>query len=163
MKCKQAEKIIIEEIQNKLDVNTKSKFESHLFQCPKCLNFKENHNDLRLGLKKLQTPSPSGKLVEQTKTLCYEKLLRQDESLTIADQKSKANETPLTVWIAFTVLLGLFLFWALPVLKDYVEDQVVTKNTIYLLMIVIQNVIALIYAPVLFRIFKLKKLSINYC
>ena len=163
MKCKQAEKIIIEEIQNELDINTKLKIESHLFQCSKCLSFKENYNDLQLGLKKLQTPSPSGKLVEQTKTLCYEKLLRQEESMTMVDQKSTANETPLKVWIAFTVLLGLFLIWALPVLKDYVKDQVVTKYTIYLLMIVVQNVIALIYAPVLFRIFKLKKLSLNYC
>ena len=151
MKCKQVEQILIEQNVSKLDPETRSKFELHLSQCPQCLNFKESYGGLRVGLQKFQTPHPSEKLVEQTKALCHDELLKTEVEFSIADQKSTANETPLTVWIAFTVLLGLFLIWALPVLKDYVENQVVTKYTIYLIMIVVQNVIALIYAPVLFR------------
>ncbi len=162
MKCKQVEKIIVEEFQSDLDKTIKLKLEDHLSGCSNCMSFKENYYSLRLRVKKIETPSPSEEVTEQTKTLCYDEFLRQKEIILFADQKRQENETPLMVWFAFLVLLGLTLIWAFPVLKDYVEEQLVTKHTIYLVMIVVQNILALIYAPVLFRIFKVKKLSINY-
>jgi len=162
MRCKQVEKIIIEEAQKELETNTKLSFEAHLTKCEKCLSFVERYNGLRLGLKKLKTPSTSEKLVEGTKMLCYDELKNQNGLISFAAKKSRENETPLMVWFALLVLLGLTLIWAFPVLKDYVEEQLVTKHTIYLVMIVVQNILTLIYAPVLFRIFKVKKLSIHY-
>ena len=162
MKCKRVEKLIIEEIQSGLNAKLKSKFEAHLFQCTKCLSFKERYNSLRSGLLNLETPSPSEKLEEQTKALCFDELLKQDEIISFADQKSTANETPLTVWVAFIVLIGLTLIWAFPVLKDYVNDYVVTNHTIYLVMIVIQNILALMFAPILLRSLRLKKITFNY-
>jgi len=162
MKCKQVEKIILEDAQKELQAKTKLSFEAHLTKCDKCLRFVKHYNGLRLGLKKLKTPSPSEKLVEGTKMLCYEKLLKEKEVISLTAQKSSQNEAPLTVWIAFILLVGLTLIWAFPVLKDYVEDQLITKHTVYLLMIVVQNILALIFAPILLRIFKFKKMAHRY-
>ena len=137
-------------------------FRSHLSQCSKCSSFQERYNSLRSELLNLETPSPSEKLEQQTKALCFDELLKQDEVISFADQNIKENETPLTLWVAFIVLIGLTLIWAFPVLKDYVEDYVVTNHTIYLLMIVIQNILALMFAPILLRTLRLKKITFNY-
>ena len=158
MKCYQVEKILIEDIQGELEEKTKFEFEAHFSQCLKCLSFKEHNHGLRSGVKKLDTLSPSVKLEEETKALCHDELLERRRVVLFADQKNTSTETPLIVLIAFVLLIGLTLIWAFPVLKDYMEEQVVTKYSIYLLIIVIQNILALICAPILFHIFKLKKI-----
>lgn len=157
MKCKQVEQMLIEDNQNELDANTKSKFEKHLSHCSNCMGFKQTYNIVHSGLKNFETPSPSEELELQTKALCMEMLSEQNELILYEDQNDETITTPITVWIAFVALLVLTLMWVFPLLNDFIKNQEVTRYTFYLIMIVFQNILTLMFAPILLRAFRTKK------
>ena len=162
MKCKKAQKVIVASYPIGLAAKTRSEIDAHLSECPKCARFLANFNAIRNGLQQLEKPSLSEKLVKQTIKLCYEKLVGQKKKSAVVNQEQLETETPIFLWLALMGLLVRTLIWALPVLNDYFKGNIVTKQTIYVAVLIFQNLLVLIYTPILMRIYRFKKQESYY-
>jgi len=151
MRCKQAEKLIIELSQTELDSDIKSELDTHVLNCAKCASFRENLQMIHQGIKKIKAPDPSQDLLEKTGAFCHSEIIGQAESFHRATIK-----TPKFVWVACGALLILTIAWAVPVLKEVVKSQIITRQAILIITIIVQNLIMLLFSPVLLRRLKLK-------
>ncbi len=160
MKCQQAEKLIIS--LSELNEKERRELDNHLSQCPKCIKFKKQFEILhrKIGEEKFLTPSES--LQQQTKMRCHQEMSSQSVAAGSTDGEKAPLEIPLFARITLTILIALLLSWGVPVLKDYIEKDVLTGETIYLFIMLIQNILALMFAPILLRFLKLKRQSLHY-
>ncbi|UCE07038.1 MAG: hypothetical protein JSW07_03090 [bacterium] len=157
MRCKQAEKLIIEVSQAKLDSDIKVELDAHVLNCQQCASFRENLQMIREGINKIKAPEPSKDLLERTGALCHSEIIGKSESFHPATIK-----TPKFVWVAFGALLILTIAWAVPVLKEVVKSQIITRQAILIITIIVQNLIMLLFSPVLLRRLKLKSYLTNF-
>lgn len=156
MKCKQAEKLIIEWSQTGLDPLNKAKLDAHILSCPKCSSFSEHLYKIHRGINKMKAPEPSMKLLEKTSALCHRELMRQSRVFSFENSRQLTAKTPKLIWTALGASLVLIIVWAFPILKEFVNEQIITQRTIYVITIIIQNILMLFFAPVLLRSMKLK-------
>jgi len=109
----------------------------------------EYQNDLefiRKRLKEIQKPEPSPDFFEKTRSLCYSKL-----------DPNKSSQVPKSIWIAFVlniVLIGLLM---LPFSKALKSGQPLSMQMVGVLVIMIQNAVMLLFAPVIIKKFKEKQ------
>ena len=83
MKCKQAEKLIIDFSQTRLDPAIKAELDAHVLDCPKCAAFKKNLHKIHHGIGKIKHPDPSTALLDMTVALCHDELIEQGETYSV--------------------------------------------------------------------------------
>ncbi len=152
MKCKQIEKAIIDSFEEKGVIALSDEIKNHIEQCEDCAGFIKNYQHSKTHFEVLPQPKPSESLVETTLAVCYEELAMAEKVAAPPQQKLK---TPLFIWVMFVFSIVMTILWAIPVLNDYANDQVVTNNLVWLSVIVIQNVLMLFFSPVLLRRFRM--------
>jgi hypothetical protein len=162
MKCNQAEKLIIELSQTWLDPAIKAELDAHVLDCPKCTSFREKFQMIQQGIDKIKHPDPSLALLDRTIAFCHDELIGQDEIHVVEKYHSEAIRIPKFVWIAFGALLIFTIAWAVPVIKEAVKYQVFTRQAIIVIIMIIQNLMMLIFSPVLLRRLGLKSNDINF-
>ena len=162
MKCKQAEKLIIELSQTWLDPAIKAELDAHVFDCPKCSSFREKFHTIHRGIDEIKHPDPSIVLLDRTIALCHDELIEQDEIYVVEKYHPEAIQIPKFVWYAFGMLLILTVAWAVPVLKEVLKSQTITRQGIMVVTVIIQNLMMLIFSPVLLRWLKLKFYENNF-
>ena len=162
MKCKQAEKLIIELSQTGLDPAIKAELDAHVFDCPKCTSFREKLHTIHRGIDEIKHPDPSIVLLDRTIALCHDELIEQDEIYVVEKYHPEAIQIPKFVWYAFGMLLILTVAWAVPVLKEVLKSQTITRQGIMVVTVIIQNLMMLIFSPVLLRWLKLKFYENNF-
>lgn len=162
MQCKQAEKLIIEASQTELDPKVKADLESHIITCPKCTHFSKNLIKLKTGIRSIKSPTLSRQVLENTRALCYNELKRQSEIAVTDSVQPHVIRIPKFVWIAIASFIILTIVWAIPVIREFIKSQIVTKQFILILMIIVQNFFVLLLSPVLLRRLKLRSFQINY-
>jgi hypothetical protein len=162
MKCKQAEELIIELSQTWLDPAIKAEVDAHVLDCPKCAAFKEKLHKIHQGIDEIKHPDPSVALLDRTIALCHDELIGQGETYSVEKYHPGAIPMPKFVWYAFGILLILTVAWAVPVLREVVKSQIITRQAIMVLIVIIQNLMMLIFSPVLLRRLKLKSYEINF-
>jgi hypothetical protein len=160
MKCQQAEKSIIS--LNELNEKEGRELNNHLSQCPKCVNFKKKYEILHKKIEKEKFLTPSEILQQQTRMLCLQEMSGQSSAAVPTNGEKLPVEIPLFARITLTILIALLLSWGVPVLRNYIEKDILTGETIYLFIILAQNILALMFAPILLRFFKLKRQALNY-
>lgn len=156
MKCNQAEKLIIELSATRLDPAIKAELDAHVFDCPKCTSFREKLHKIQQSIGKIKHPDPSNELLDRTIALCHDELVEQGEIYGFAKYHPEGIRIPKFVWYAFGILLILTAGWAVPVLREVVKSRTVTQQAIMVLTVIIQNLLMLIFSPVLLRRLKLK-------
>lgn len=162
MKCKQAEKLIIEVAQTKLDPKIKAGLDAHVLNCPKCSSFREKLQWIHQEIHQIKTPGPSKELLEKTNALCHDELIEQSEMYVFEKDRPNAIRIPKFVWIAFASLFVLTIAWAVPVISEAMKFQIITRQAIIVMLIIVQNLMMLIFSPVLLRTMKLKSCNINF-
>ena len=162
MKCNQAEKLIIEFSQTGLDPAIKAELDAHVLDCTKCASFREMLHKILKGIGEIKHPDPSKLLLEKTIALCHDELIGQDKIYVVEKYHPEMIKIPKFVWIAFGALLILTIAWAVPVIKEAVKYQVFTRQAIIVIIMIIQNLMMLIFSPVLLRRLSLKSFDINF-
>ena len=162
MKCKQAEKLIIELSQTGLDPAIKAELDAHVLDCSKCSSFMEKLHTIHRGIDEIKHPDPSIVLLDRTIALCHDELIEQDEIYIVEKYHPEAIQIPKFVWYAFGMLLILTVAWAVPVLKEVLKSQTITRQGIMVVTVIIQNLMMLIFSPVLLRWLKLKFYENNF-
>lgn len=162
MKCKQAKKLIIEASQTELDPKIKAELDEHVLNCAKCGSFRENLQMILEGIENIKAPKPSIELLNETSALCYSELIGQSETFISESFHRLTTKTPKFVWIALGALLILTISWAVPVLKDAAKSQILSRQAMLVITIIVQNIIMLLFSPVLLRSLKLKSKWFNY-
>ena len=114
MKCKQAEKIIIDA---SLDPEIKTELDNHVLNCAKCSSFQKNFHQIRQEISKIHVPEPSTELLEKTMALCHEELMEQSEFFVLEKSLREASKMPQFVWAAIAILFVLTMAWAVPVIR----------------------------------------------
>lgn len=137
MKCKQAEKLIIEISQAELNLEIKAELDAHLLNCPKCAGFSENLNMIHQSIDKIKAPESSIKLLDKTTALCLSEIIEQSAAFSFASYYQAILRTPKFVRIALGAMLILTIIWAVPVLKDVINSQTFTYQSILVIAIVV--------------------------
>ncbi len=162
MRCKQAEKLIIVLSQTELSPTIMAELDAHVFNCPKCSSFKEKLQWIHLEIHQIKTPEPSKELLEKTSALCHDELIEQSEMYVFENYRPCAIRIPKFIWVAFATLFLLTIAWAVPVIREVIKSQIITRQAIIVMLIIIQNLMMLIFSPVLLRTLKLKSCNINF-
>ena len=162
MKCKQAEKLIIEWSQTGLDPAIKTELDDHVLDCLKCSSFMKKTQMIHQSIGEIEQPDPSVALLDRTIALCHAELTKQNEIYVVEKYHPEVIRIPKFVWYAFGMLLILTAAWAIPVLREVVKSKIITRQVIMVLTVIIQNLMMLIFSPVLLRRLKLKFYENNF-
>ena len=162
MKCKQVEQILINQNVGKLDPEIRSAVDEHIAQCSTCSRFSEQLKVIRSAVKNIEAPQPSTCIVKRTSSLCYRELLGMDKLTEPVNLKPASVQTPAFIYILFFIIFGITLLWAASVFLDYYNHQTMTHQTIWVITIIVQNLFALLLAPVLLKAIKEKYLAVDF-
>lgn len=161
MRCKKAEKLIIDSTETILEPKTKNDLENHITNCQKCSAFKEDFHKIRLGVNKIQILKPSDQLSNLMIELCHNELIRSDAPHAWLTMNSVPMTTPRWILGALVGLTVLTIVALLPILGIFLIDNSSSTYLFLFAIIVFQNIITLFFAPILFRLKTLKHISEN--
>lgn len=158
MKCKDIEQWIYESSPENLDVELRDTVFQHLQNCSRCARLKEDMDGIRKLLQQRACPNLPEELDRSTYLKC------RDEIHSLQDDKKKIGlgqhiqTIPVSMKIAFIALLVLTAVWILPIFEDFgFGGESVSFSTILGLFWIIQNVVMLLFAPLLIRRYQSKK------
>ncbi|OGD22473.1 MAG: hypothetical protein A2W03_02620 [Candidatus Aminicenantes bacterium RBG_16_63_16] len=149
MRCQDAERLILES--GGLGPEERSKLDTHLARCARCLDFREFWRALQ-GRVSFTAPAgaPSG-LAERVRRAAHAELhsgLAGEAWWAPADARP---EVPGFVWAALAAITILTLGFLIPGVQDFVENQKLTLGTGLVLVLILQNTLTLFFAPVVLR------------
>ena len=157
MKCKDIERLVIASSDRLLDSEQFHAIRSHVEHCDKCLRLKEEVESLR----SLLYPRPSFVIPEELDKKTYQKC--KSEIYALQKNKKKVNlqqqlqSIPIHMKIVFISLLVLTVIWIVPFFKDFgLEGEALTLPAIFGLFLIAQNVVLLLFSPLLIRRFRSK-------
>jgi len=162
MRCKKVEKLIIEASQTEIDPKIRDEIEAHVMTCQNCAAFREKLIEIRENINGLKSPVPTEQIIERTKALCHNEMIKQGESTVEKRYPAKIISIPKFVWITFGALLILTIIWAIPVLRELIETKVITRQAILIAIIFVQNLMMLLFSPVLLRSLNTNKYEFNF-
>jgi len=148
MKCQDVEHILIETGQKGSGPEERSQIEEHLQDCPRCASLKDDLDTIRGALTHIPSASLPEELDTKTSHLCRERLGQIQKH-----KKERHAAPPLAIWILFAFLLSLTAYLTIPLFKNLESEQSLSVQMIVILAIMIQNVVMLFFAPVLFKKF----------
>lgn len=143
MKCKVVERMMMDFSEEDLGRDQKEEMQHHLSHCARCARLEDDLRKIRLHLQKMPPRIPSEEFLERTRNLCHAKL--------------SAPSIPKFIWGAFAALLGLTGVLTLPLARELMQDQPLSFPTISIIILMIQNLVMLFFAPVLIQRFRLRK------
>jgi predicted anti-sigma-YlaC factor YlaD len=155
MKCRNIEKIIIESLENKIDLNADTGVKRHLEECPACMKFYETAEDLmNFGAESREVKVPEN-LERATLGECLEELQRgEDTAQNFVVRCKKIPAFILASVIIIVVLTFCWVFYA--AILDSTDKSAAVQQT-WALITVIQNFLMLLLTPLLIRNIKKKK------
>lgn len=155
MKCKQVEIAIVDSFEEKSVVSLSDDVKNHIKQCDNCDEFFKYYRQLKVEFEVLPQPMPAENLTENTLSRCHDELTLTEN--VAKSQQTREAKTPLFIWFLFGFVILMIFFWAIPVLRDYAHEQVVSNNLIWLTVLITQNLLILMFSPVLFRRYRMDK------
>jgi hypothetical protein len=143
MKCKDVEHLLLDYSWDDLGRDQTEKMHQHISCCASCARFEDDLKKIRMHLQEVQPPFPSIEFLERTRKLCHARL--------------NNPSIPRYIWAALTVLLGLTGVLMLPLGRELFQGQSLSVPSVGMLILMIQNLAMLVFAPVLIHRFKLGK------
>ena len=159
MKCKQVENLIIDADGETYNERSQLELENHIRSCPSCTTFVKNINSIRTNPKILVNVEPSDPLVESTLECCHMEL-KQKEQI-ISSRSGPKLTTPNYIWASIIAIVTFSIIWFFPILKELVQENIISDHTIWFFIIIIQNIIMLLFAPIIFKKIRQKQQSFN--
>lgn len=143
MKCKDVEHVLLDCSLEDLTKETLEKTQQHISRCAVCASLEDDLRKIRFHLREIQPQIPSEELSERTRKLCHSQL--------------NAPPIPKYIWGALAALLVLTGILMLPFAKELLQGQPLSFPLVSILVLMIQNLAMLFFAPVLIQRFRLKK------
>jgi len=160
MRCKHAEKLIMDSQEIDLQEDKKQELNNHIQSCHICSNFVNNLNSIRDKTKMLPNVEPSDLLVQKTLEYCHAELSQKNHKASIFSQSK--IPTPKFIWAAIIAIITISLIWFFPILKDFFVSDIISKQTVWIFSIIIQNSIMLLFAPLIIKKLKIKQQIYNH-
>ncbi|MBN2199439.1 MAG: hypothetical protein JW747_06260 [Candidatus Aminicenantes bacterium] len=146
MRCRDCESHLTDGREAVLGESLKRELAAHLEKCPACRALRDDLKRLRASAPGLAAPPLPAALERRVRAFCHDeigKLERQTE------ERRKRPALPAFFWPAFGALVALTAATILPGLKDLFLDGEWTSRTTLALVFVVQNVLTLLFAPVI--------------
>jgi hypothetical protein len=109
-------------------------------------DFQKDLEFIRSHLKKMPKPEPSHELFENTRSLCHQKL----------SGSALSPRIPRFIWTALAVNVILIAFLMLPFTKALLSGQPLSPMEVGGMIVMIQNLVMLFFAPVIIKKYKTK-------
>lgn len=143
MKCKDVEHLLLDFSPEDLGQETLEKMRQHISRCAVCAGLEDDLRKIRFHLQEIQPQIPSGEFLERTRKLCHTHL--------------NAPPIPKYIWAALAALLVLTGVLMLPFAKEFLQGQPLSFPLVSMLVLMIQNLAMLLFAPVLIQRYRLRK------
>jgi len=146
MRCRDCENHLTDGREAVLGESLKRELAAHLESCPACRALKDDLKRLRASASGLAAPPLPAALERRVRALCRDeigKLERQEA------ERRKRPSLPAFFWPAFGALFVLTVATLLPGLSDFFRDGEWTSRTTLALVLVVQNVLTLLFAPII--------------
>jgi len=143
MKCKDVEHVLLDCSPEDLGKDTLEKMQQHISHCAACASLDDDLRKIRFHLREVQPQIPSEELSERTRKLCHAQL--------------NTPSIPKYIWAALAALLVLTGVLMLPFAREFMQNQALSIPMVSILILMIQNLAMLFFAPVLIQRFRLRK------
>lgn len=151
MQCQDLERLILESTERELNQEERLSLEKHLSQCKSCAAFQEFFDDLRRSLQKGPAPELPPDLEERVRFACHKELLARRGGQTKPAPPEPCASIPWLVWTALAALTVMTTVFLIPAAQELWQNQELSLNTVLALILLLQNAVALLIVPVLFR------------
>jgi hypothetical protein len=147
MKCKNVERLILDFSGEALERDTIERIKHHIDGCPQCAALEDDLKKIRISLQQMPSQTASEEFFEQTRAQCHADLARPLK----AKRKVLRPSVPWWIWAAFLALLVLTGVLMLPLASGVDLSQPLTFPKFEVLILILQNLVMLFFAPVLFQ------------
>ncbi|MCK4836633.1 MAG: zf-HC2 domain-containing protein [Candidatus Aminicenantes bacterium] len=151
MKCKEFKCLIIEERNGELDEKESRMLAVHLSQCEGCVTFKNEMHAIARILKTNRPPELSPLLDHKTREMCHEALPKMQPKKKSGKLASNWAGMPRGILVALILLVIFTLVLIFPVAGEFSLEDYLSAGEILTLMLILQNAVMLLLAPLLFR------------
>lgn len=163
MKCKDIKRKIIELSGRLQDSKQLDAIHSHVEHCSKCLHLKEDVESLRSLLQRRAEPNLPEYLDKKTYQMCKSEIQSFQKNRQRADFQQHMQFIPIHMKVVFISLLVVMGIWLFSIFEDFgFGGESFSMPTIFGLFLIIQNVMMLLFAPLLIRRFRSKKLNTQF-
>ncbi len=158
MKCKDIEKLIIESSGEFSSLEERERILSHIQHCSRCSRLQEDLGNLRGLLNRGCEPDLPEDLDKKTYLKCLSEIYSLQNDKKKESLQKQLQSIPLYMKVVFISLLALTIFWIFPFFEDFgFADENLSFSTILGLFWIIQNIMMLLFAPLLIRRYQSKK------
>ncbi len=158
MKCKEIKSLIIASSGGLQDPNQLNAIDSHVEHCIKCSRLKEDMESLRNLMHRRGEPNLPEDLDKKTYLECLSEIHSLQNNKKKAYLQKQLLSIPIYMKVVFISLLVLTVIWIFPVFQDFgIAGEPLSVATIFGLFWIIQNVMMLLFAPLLIRRYQSKK------
>ncbi len=157
MRCKDAERLLLDFSEEVLDSETIEKIKHHIVGCPRCATLDEDLKKIRMSLQQMPFQTASEEFFEKTRAQCHAILAKP----LIAKSKGRRPSIPWWIWAAFSALLVLTVVLILPLAAGVDLTQPLTFPKVGVIILLLQNLVMLFFTPVLLQKKRFPKDSYN--
>jgi hypothetical protein len=143
MKCKNVEHVLLNCSPVDLGKDTLEEMQQHISCCAACANLEYDLRKIRFHLREIPPQIPSEELLSRTRQLCHAQM--------------SSPPIPKSIWSALAALLVLTGALALPFTKELLQDRPLSFPLVSMLVLIIQNLAMLFFAPVLIQKIRSRK------
>jgi hypothetical protein len=154
MRCQDAQRLMLDGLERKMNEDSLFALEDHVRRCPGCAGFRADLKGIRAGLENRTLPEPPADVIERTRALCLAELRANEDASETNPDKTRTAALPGFIQAALAVLTTLTLVFVVPRIEDIKLDETLTFETALTFVLLIQNAFMLFFAPVLIRKFR---------
>ena len=151
MRCQDFERLMLESSERELVREERRALEEHLETCPVCAAFRDFLGGLRSSLRDAPGPALSTEFSDSVRLRCRAELDSLSRSRAGQDFGRRPAAVPWPIWAALAILTGLTLYFLIPGLEEFRQGQKLTLATALVLLVILQNALMLVAAPLLMR------------
>ena len=117
---------------------------------------------MRENIEVIKTQQPSKSLTTSTLEQCFSEINQRKSTLKHFSFFKVDMPTPNFIWAAIIAIITISLFWFFPVLNELILEKTIHEQTVWVITIIMQNIIMLIFAPVILNKCRSEQKKLNY-
>lgn len=162
MRCKDFECLIIDSSESKLSQEERLALEQHISRCAACARFQEDLKNIRIRLKSSHLPGPSAELAEKTRLMCHAEMSSKHAMDSQLIPQSLRPSIPRFIWAALISLTVLTAILLIPLFRHLSLDQTLSFKATAGFALMMQNIVMLIFAPIVLRRYSSQQKNLRF-